>query len=308
MKPPTFEEAKEPLAADAWIRAIEAKFSVFTLPCSEERKASSALQLRGAALIWWENFKTMIPAGHQITWDEFKQAFKEHHIPKGLMDRKMKELLALKQGSDTVYEYAKKFNALCQYGGHHVDNDAKKIEHFRDELHGDLYERLNLCEPNSYQDLVNKAISQEDAISKAQKDRKRQAGFTANGGSGKKFCFVKKGTQDPPQSCSTGHWRVTLSQNKPSRNSSSARHSNSPTSLVHPQPTTITTVLSRIVTITIVGSPGITSMSAPSPGRTSRMKARDSVMGTKARSPWCKSSRANSTSPPWLTSQRGQQC
>jgi hypothetical protein len=55
----------------------------------------------------------MIPAGHQITWAEFKQAFKEHHIPKGLMDRKMKELLALKQGSDTVYEYAEKFNALC---------------------------------------------------------------------------------------------------------------------------------------------------------------------------------------------------
>jgi hypothetical protein len=76
----------------------------------------------------------MIPAGHQITWAEFKQAFKEHHIPKGLMDRKMKELLALKQGTDTVYEYAKKFNALCQYGGHHVDNDAKKIERFRDGL------------------------------------------------------------------------------------------------------------------------------------------------------------------------------
>jgi hypothetical protein len=162
MKPPTFEEAKELLAADAWIRAIEAKFSVFTLPCSEERKSSFAsLQLRGAALIWWENFKTMIPAGHQITWAEFKQAFKEHHIPKGLMDRKMKELLALKQGSNTVYEYAKKFNALCQYGGHHVDNDAKKIERFRDELHRDLYERLNLYEPNNYQDLVNKAISQE---------------------------------------------------------------------------------------------------------------------------------------------------
>jgi hypothetical protein len=46
MKPPTFEEAKEPLAANAWIRAIEAKFSVFTLPCSEEHKASfAALQL-----------------------------------------------------------------------------------------------------------------------------------------------------------------------------------------------------------------------------------------------------------------------
>jgi hypothetical protein len=40
MKPLTFEEAKEPLAVDAWIKAIEAKFSVFVLPCSEERKAS----------------------------------------------------------------------------------------------------------------------------------------------------------------------------------------------------------------------------------------------------------------------------
>jgi hypothetical protein len=147
----------------------------------------------------------MIPAGHQITWTEFKQAFKEHHTPKGHMDRKMKELLAPKQGSDTVNEYAKKFNALCQYGAHHVDNDAKKIERFRDWLHGDLYERINFYEPNSYQDLVNKAISQEDAMSKAQKNRKKQAGFTATGGSGKKFRFVKKGTQGPPQSSSTGH-------------------------------------------------------------------------------------------------------
>jgi hypothetical protein len=57
MKPPTFVEAKEPLATDAWIRALEAKFLVFTKPCSEESKASfAALQLCGAAQLWWENF------------------------------------------------------------------------------------------------------------------------------------------------------------------------------------------------------------------------------------------------------------
>jgi hypothetical protein len=82
----------------------------------------------------------------------------------------------------------------------------------------DLYERLNLYEPNSYQDLVNKVISQEDVMSKAQKDRKRQVGFTATGRSGKKFRFVKKGTQGPSQSSSTGPWRVTPSQNKPPGN------------------------------------------------------------------------------------------
>jgi hypothetical protein len=48
MKPPTFTKTEEPLDADAWVRAIEAKFSAFVLPCSEERKASfSTFQLRG---------------------------------------------------------------------------------------------------------------------------------------------------------------------------------------------------------------------------------------------------------------------
>jgi hypothetical protein len=117
MKPPTFTKAEEPLDADAWVRAVEAKFFAFVLPCSEEHKARfAALQLHGEALMWWEHFKTMQPAGHEVTWDEFKKAFKDHHIPKGLMVRKMKELLALKQGDDTVYQYAQKFNSLCQYG------------------------------------------------------------------------------------------------------------------------------------------------------------------------------------------------
>jgi hypothetical protein len=57
MKPPTFTKAEEPLDADAWVRAIEAKFPAFFLPCSEEQKARfAALQLRGEALMWWEHF------------------------------------------------------------------------------------------------------------------------------------------------------------------------------------------------------------------------------------------------------------
>jgi hypothetical protein len=88
MKPPTFAKAEDPLEAEAWIKAIEAKFSAFVLPCSEENKANiTALQLQGEALMWWDHFKSM-QRGHVVTWDEFKQAFKSHHIPKGLMDRK----------------------------------------------------------------------------------------------------------------------------------------------------------------------------------------------------------------------------
>jgi hypothetical protein len=114
MKPPTFTKAEEPLDADAWVRAIEAKFSAFVLPCFEEHKASFvALQLRGEALMLWEHFKTMQPAGHEITWAEFKRVFKDHHIPKGLMVRKMKELLALKQGDNRCMSMHRSLTAFA---------------------------------------------------------------------------------------------------------------------------------------------------------------------------------------------------
>jgi hypothetical protein len=124
-----------------------------------------------------------------VTWEEFKQAFKSHHIPKVLMDRKMRELLALRQGSDSVYRYAQKFNSLCQYGGHHVDTDAKNMERFRDGLDGKLYERLNQLEPANFHELVNKAISQEGAMKKAHGDNKRMSGFTQAAGQTRSFAL-----------------------------------------------------------------------------------------------------------------------
>jgi hypothetical protein len=204
MKPPTFSKAEDPLEVEVWIKAIEAKFSAFVLPCSEENKANlAAQQLRGEALMWWDHFKTM-RQGHAVTWNEFKQSFKSHHIPKRLMDRKMRELLVVKQRYDTVYHYAQKFNSLCQYGGHHVDTDAKKMERFCDGLDGELYKRLNLIEPNNFHELVNKAISQEDAIKKAQRDKKRQAGFASGSETNKMFRFVKKNVPNLSQQSSIG--------------------------------------------------------------------------------------------------------
>jgi hypothetical protein len=167
--------------------------------------------------MWWDHFKSM-QKGRAVTWNDFKQAFKSHRIPMGLMDRKMRELLALRQGSDTVYRCTQKFNNLCQYGGHHVDTDAKKMETFRDGLDGKLYERLNLLEPENFHELVNKAISQEDAMKKAHRDKKRSSGFAPGSGTNKKFRFVKKNVPNPSQQSSTGRWMMKPSQGKPSGN------------------------------------------------------------------------------------------
>jgi predicted aspartyl protease len=194
-------------------------FSIFTLPCSEGNKAGfAAQQLRGEALIWWERLKSMRPQGHQITWAEFKKAFKEHYINKGLVDRKMRELMNLNQGSDSVYQYAQKFNSLCQHKDYHVDIDKKKMDRFREGLDSELYERLNLIKIDSYLELVNLAISQEDAMKRAQQDRKRKFNQASGSGQGKKFKFVKKNVQGATQPFSSGCWVMKQSQTKPSGN------------------------------------------------------------------------------------------
>jgi hypothetical protein len=44
--------------------------------------------------------------GHVVTWEEFKATFRAHHIPEGLIERKLNEFLALTQGNRTVLQYA----------------------------------------------------------------------------------------------------------------------------------------------------------------------------------------------------------
>jgi hypothetical protein len=126
-QPPFFSKAEEPLDADAWLHTIESKFALLTIPCADSSKAHfAAQQLRGAARIWWDNYCTMQPDGHVVSWEEFRNAFRAHHIPEGLMERKLNEFLALTQGTHTVLQYAQTFNHLCQYAGYHADSDAKK--------------------------------------------------------------------------------------------------------------------------------------------------------------------------------------
>jgi hypothetical protein len=99
--------------------------------CSDENKALfAAQQLRGTARIWWDNYHAMQAAGHVVTWDEFRTAFRAHHIPEGLIERKLNEFLNLTQGTRTILQYAQIFNHLCQYAGYHADNDARKRDHF----------------------------------------------------------------------------------------------------------------------------------------------------------------------------------
>jgi hypothetical protein len=70
----------------------------------------------------------MLPADHVVTWGEFKTAFRGHHIPAGILDRKLNEFLTLTQGTHTVLQYAQAFNDLYQYAGYHADFQMRRKE------------------------------------------------------------------------------------------------------------------------------------------------------------------------------------
>jgi hypothetical protein len=172
---PFFSKAEEPLDADAWLHTIESKFALLTIPCADSSKAHFATQqLRDAACIWWDNFCAMQPAGHVISWEEFWTAFRAHYITEGLLERKLNEFLALTQGTRMVLQYAQTFNHLCQYAGYHADNDAKKQDRFCRGLSTKLKERLNLVKANTFSELVNIALTQEDCITAHHAEKKRK--------------------------------------------------------------------------------------------------------------------------------------
>jgi hypothetical protein len=98
-QPPLFTRAEDLLDADVWLRVVESKFPLLNGDCSDAAKVCfAAQQLRGPARTWWDHFLTMQLANHMVEWGEFKAAFRGHHIPAGIMDRKLNEFLALTQG------------------------------------------------------------------------------------------------------------------------------------------------------------------------------------------------------------------
>jgi hypothetical protein len=132
----------------------------------------------------------MLPANHEVTWEEFKTAFRGHHIPAGILDRKLNESLELTQGTRIVLQYAQAFNDLCQYADYHAYSDEKKRDRFRRGLNTKLHERLNTVRADSFNELVNLAISQEDCIVAHRAEKKRKAPMSGPSAPPQRFRIV----------------------------------------------------------------------------------------------------------------------
>jgi hypothetical protein len=128
--PLVFSRAKNPLEVDDWLCTAESKFGLLH-NIEYQKNLYAAQQLRGLAGAWWASYIAALLADHHVPWDEFRVAFRGHHMSAGTMCRKLVKFLELRQGNCSVCDYTQEFNNLTQYCGHHIDTNAKKAELYR---------------------------------------------------------------------------------------------------------------------------------------------------------------------------------
>jgi hypothetical protein len=132
LRPPTFDHSADSMDADNWLREIEKKLELTEL--TEECVTVAAHQLIGTTSAWWDSYCDSHPDPLHIGWDEFVEAFRNHHIPEAVMDRKADEFRHLKMGGMFVQEYANCFQELMRYVPDDTNTEKKKVYWFKKGL------------------------------------------------------------------------------------------------------------------------------------------------------------------------------
>ena len=171
LRPNKFSSATEPIVADDWLRSVNK--DLVTCECSEaENVRFTAHLLEGPAALWWENYQVTHPLDG-MTWDAFKEGFRNAHISSGIMILKKEEFHSLRQGGKTLKEYMDDFCMLSRYAPEDIDTDAKRKEKFLNGLKGELKIPLSVAYTPNYQALLDQAITLDNNIRK-EENRKRK--------------------------------------------------------------------------------------------------------------------------------------
>jgi hypothetical protein len=110
------------------------------------------------ALAWWDTFSEAV---RDATWAEFETAFREHHVPQGIVQLKEDEFRELTQGGRTISEYVHKFTELARYAPDDVSTESRKMARFLKGLRPELKTILVSQDFLNFSHLSNKAIQVE---------------------------------------------------------------------------------------------------------------------------------------------------
>ena len=130
--------------ADEWLNTIEQKFHL--LRVTEHQKVEYAShQLQGPIGIWWTHFLSSLPTNTQVTWEQFRFAFRGHHIPSGIMRMKSNRVHATHtrdQDSYRVHACIQQLVPICPRICWYRSEEDRKLQgrpwHQVDEKYGQL--------------------------------------------------------------------------------------------------------------------------------------------------------------------------
>ena len=113
--------------ADDWLRSVNK--DLVTCECTENEKVMfTAHLLEGPAAQWWETYQVTQPL-ESLTWEAFKEGFRNAHISSGIMHLKKEEFRSLRQGNRTLKEYMDDFYSLSHYAApEDIDTNVKRKE------------------------------------------------------------------------------------------------------------------------------------------------------------------------------------
>jgi hypothetical protein len=111
---------------------------------------------------------------YQVSWAEFRDAFRAYYIPAGVLRKKGQEFMDLKQGGRSVHDYSKQFNHLAQYAPNQVDTDEKKKDRFMIGLSTKLQECLALNTGGTFPKFISNVMIVDDAIRAHKETKKRK--------------------------------------------------------------------------------------------------------------------------------------
>jgi hypothetical protein len=169
---------------DDWLKTIEKKLQV--VQCNNREKVLfTSHQLEGPAVDWWDAYVEAHEEPESINWQEFKNSFRSHHVPLGVMKLKKKEFEDLKQGSMLVSEYVTRFTQLSRYALDNMDTNEKKQDWFLNRLNDGLAYALEARDFVNFQDMVDKALVLENR--RGIMERKRRIQRTGSQGSNTRF-------------------------------------------------------------------------------------------------------------------------
>jgi len=155
--PDKFDATGDALAAARWIAHLEYTFLIMVCP-DVQRPRCAAHVLGGVARWWWESTLSERPAGSPpATWEFFKSEFKAKYISDEAQEKMVALFQNLKQGSDSIEEYERKFSEYGYFAPQLIATPELKIRKFISGLRQGVSQDVRALAPITYAKAVQLA-------------------------------------------------------------------------------------------------------------------------------------------------------